>query len=90
MAGRTYREFFISIQAVSGSENHNPIARISSAEGGGALTCLYCPSEFPTYEESEQYCFRMAEKWIDDYIASSAEEKSAGVIEPDLNTPQNL
>lgn len=79
MSSRSYKGFFISIQAVShsDSQNPNPVAKICFEEGGEALTSLYCLGEFATYAEAENYCFQMAQKWIDERIASPPGEKGA-------------
>jgi hypothetical protein len=73
MSSRSYKRFFISVQAVSSEESpQNPIARSSLEEGGETLTALYYyyPSEIATYAEAEDNCFQMAGKWIDEHTAS--------------------
>ena len=73
MLRRFYRGFFISIQAVShsDSENPHPVARIGIEEGGEPLTSIYCPGEFASYADAEEDCFHMAERWIDERLASA-------------------
>lgn len=75
MLVRSYKGLFISIRPGSirkeSSQRPNPVANISVEEGGETLICLFCPSAFSTYKEAEDYCFQMAEKWIDEHLSST-------------------
>lgn len=98
MSTRSHKGFFISVLFVHSDhppQTLSPVAKVSVEEGGKSLTSFYCPSAFATEAEAVEYCFRLAEKWIDRYIAATLGKKPRVIwsslifnTNSNLNTPQ--